>query len=98
MESVVNVQTRCDRPKSTSQWDDPRPKRALLICAATLGLVGIAILGVIRLFQCLNDGTISAWRLALLFANAFFCVMVICALYGRGRQRPRPAPVPRRRS
>ena len=94
----MTIETRSQCPISTSKWADPRPKRALFICAAMLGLVGITILGVIRLFQGLNDGTISAWRLALLFANALFCIMVICALYGRGRQRPRPAPVPRRRS
>jgi hypothetical protein len=50
-----------------------------------LALGFVLIVGVVRLFQSLNDGTISAWRLAVLFANIFGCVTILCALYGRGR-------------
>jgi hypothetical protein len=101
MESVVNGQTRSSSrmvKASGASVEDTRMKRALFICAAILGLFCIAILGVLRLFLSLNDGTISTWRLAVLFANIFGCVTVICALYARGRSHPRPLPIVRRRT
>jgi hypothetical protein len=55
-----------------------------------LMLVFVLIIGVVRLFHSLNDGTISAWRLLVLFANIFGCVTLVCALYSRGCERSRP--------
>ncbi|MFI5011659.1 MAG: hypothetical protein ACHQAY_04865 [Hyphomicrobiales bacterium] len=75
---------------------DSRLKTCFLICMVVLGLAFVAIIGVIRLFQSLNDGALSAWRLAVLFASIFGCVTVVCALYGRGRSPSRPRPVGRR--
>jgi hypothetical protein len=101
MESVVNGQTRTPSRtvQANSSWvQETRLKRGLLICAAILGLFCIAVLGVLRLFLSLNDGTISTWRLAVLFANIFGCVTVICALYARGRERRRPLAIVRGRS
>jgi hypothetical protein len=101
MESVVNGQTRSSSrtiQAGGTSAEDTRLKRGLFICAAILGLFCIAVLGVLRLFQSLNDGTISTLRLAVLFANNFGCVTVICALYARGRERPRPLPIVRGRS
>jgi hypothetical protein len=101
MESVVNGQTRTTSrtiKAGGAAAEDARLKRGFFICAAILGLFCIAFLGVLRLFQSLNDGTISTWRLAVLFANIFGCVTVICAIYARGRERPHPLPIVRRRS
>ncbi|SDR50738.1 hypothetical protein SAMN05444161_4908 [Rhizobiales bacterium GAS191] len=96
MTDQTRPQSRTSQASST--WtEESRLKRALLICGVALGLFCIAILGVIRLFQSLNDGSVSAWRLAFLFANIFGCVTVICALYARGRERPRPLPISRKR-
>ena len=61
----------------------------LLICSVAVMLALVLVIGIVRLFHSLNDGTISAWRLLLLFANIFGCVTVVCALYGRGRDRSR---------
>lgn len=73
-----------------------RLKMCLLICMVGLGLAFVAVIGVIRLFQSLNDGTLSPWRLAVLFASIFGSVTMVCALYGRGRSKPRPLPMLRR--
>ncbi|MFI4994859.1 MAG: hypothetical protein ACHQAQ_03630 [Hyphomicrobiales bacterium] len=61
----------------------------LLICSVALMLALVLIIGVVRLFHSLNDGTISAWRLLVLFANIFGCVTLVCALYSRGCQGAR---------
>ena len=61
-------------------------KRCLLVTGLTLVLICAATLGAVRLFHNFGGTTISAWRLVLLFANAFFCVSIACALYARGRR------------
>ncbi|SDR58449.1 hypothetical protein SAMN05519103_06124 [Rhizobiales bacterium GAS113] len=78
--------------------DESRLKRRLLIAGLSLALVGVALLGVLRLFQSLNDGTINTWRLVMLFANAFSCIIVVCALCARGRAPRPPRNFGRRRS
>ncbi|MBV9433001.1 MAG: hypothetical protein JO137_14365 [Hyphomicrobiales bacterium] len=73
-------------------WSDASQlKRKLLVAGLSLALVCVAILGVLRVFESFSSNTISAWRLVLLIANAFFCVALGSALYARGRQ-------PRRKS
>jgi uncharacterized membrane protein len=64
-------------------------KFRLLIAALLLVLVGVVSIGVPRLLQSLDDGTIGIWRLVLAFANAFGCVTIVWTLYARGR-KPRP--------
>ncbi len=63
-------------------------KLPFTIVLTALLLAFIAVIGVVRLFQSLNDGAISPWRLLTLFAHLFACVTILCALYGRGRSRP----------
>jgi hypothetical protein len=55
------------------------------VAGLLLALVCVAILGALRVLQSSSDNTMSAWRLVFLFANAFFCVTLACALYARGR-------------
>jgi hypothetical protein len=75
--------------KPSAHASDSRSRKRLLICTLAIGMGFVAIIGVIRHFQSLNDGTISPWRLAVLFANVFGCVVIVCALYRRGRDRSR---------
>jgi hypothetical protein len=72
--------------RAVSWPDASQLKRRLLVAGLSLALVCVAILGVLRAFQSFSSNTISAWRLVLLFANAFFCVTLACALYARGRR------------
>jgi hypothetical protein len=75
-----------------ASWPDASQlKRKLLVTGLSLALICVALLGALRVLQNFSSNTISAWRLVLLFANAFFCVTLACALHARGRQ-------PRRRS
>jgi len=68
----------------------------LLIFSLAPLLVAVLIIGVVRFFHSLNDGTISAWRLVALFAQAFGCIMIVCARCGRGRsESPASSPVNR---
>ena len=70
-----------------ASWSDASQlKRKLLVAGLSLALVCVAILGVLRVLQSFSSNTISAWRLVLLFANAFFCVTLASALYARGRR------------
>ena len=78
--------------------DTSHLKRSLLIAGLLLTLIGVAILGALRLLHSFSGNPISAWRLALLFGNAFFCVIVTCSLYARGRRDRRAVNVPVRRS
>ena len=90
----MNVPTR---PRNLSMarpasWPDASQlKRKLLVAGLSLSLICVALLGALRVLRSFDSNTISAWRLVLLFANAFFCVTLASALYARGRQ-------PRRRS
>jgi hypothetical protein len=87
----VNRQTRAHSraiARSKTWGDGTGLKRRLLIGVLVLVTVCVVSMAVLRLLQSLNDGTIDTWRLVLLFANAFGCATVFCALYARGR-RPR---------
>ena len=85
----MNVPTR---PRNLSMarpasWPDASQlKRKLLVAGLSLSLICVALLGALRVLRSFDSNTISAWRLALLFANAFFCVTLACALHARGRQ------------
>jgi hypothetical protein len=78
--------------------DTSHLKRTLLIAGLSLALVGVAIFGALRLLLSFSGNTISAWRLVLLFGNAFFCVTIACSLYARGRRVRRAVNIPVRRS
>jgi hypothetical protein len=65
-------------------------KTAVLLAALVPLLLLVLAIGIARFFQSLNDGTISPWRLVLLFAHLFGCLIVVTALYGRGRGSSRP--------
>jgi hypothetical protein len=68
-------------------WPDgSRLKRKLLIAGLPLSLICVALLGALRVLRNFDSNTVSAWRLVLLFASAFFCVALACALHARGRQ------------
>jgi hypothetical protein len=87
--SAVNIPTRphnLSTARAVSWSDASQLKRKLLVAGLSLALVCVAILGALRVLQSFNSNTISAWRLVLLFANAFFCVALACALYARGRR------------
>ena len=87
----MNIPTRprnLSMARAASWSDASQLKRKLLVAGLSLALVSVAILGALRVLQSFNSNTVSAWRLALLFASAFFCVTLACALYARGR-RPR---------
>ena len=73
--------------RNIGPWrNDSRLKRGLLLVVLSLALIGVGILGALRLLHNFSGSTISAWRLVLLFGNAFFCVTIACALYARGRR------------
>jgi len=85
----VNIPTRprdMSMARAASWSDASQLKRKLLVAGLSLALVSVAILGALRVLQSFNSNTVSAWRLALLFASAFFCVTLACALYARGRR------------
>jgi hypothetical protein len=71
----------------TASWSDALELRhKLLVAGLSLALVCVTILGALRVLQSFTSNTISAWRLVLLVASAFFCVTLACALYARGRR------------
>ena len=88
----MNIPTRprdMSMARAASWSDASQLKRKLLVVGLSLALVCVAILGALRVLQSFSSNTISAWRLVLLFANAFFCVTLACALYARGQRPPR---------
>jgi hypothetical protein len=64
-------------------------RRKLLVAGLSLVLVCFTILGALRALHSFSSNAISAWRLVLLVASAFFCVTLACALYGRRPLRRR---------
>ena len=88
----MNIPTRprdMSMARAASWSDASQLKRKLLVAGLSLALVCVAILGALRVLQSFSSNTISAWRLVLLLANAFFCVTLACALYGRRPLRRR---------
>jgi hypothetical protein len=80
-------------------WPDTsRLKHKWRTACLLLALACLAIPAVPRLLQSLGGTALSPWRLVLLFADAFFCVGVACALYARGRRPRRRMDVGRGRS
>jgi hypothetical protein len=73
-------------------------KVPLLVLTLAPLLACVAVIGAVRLLQSVNDGTISIWRLMLLFAHVCACVMVVSALYNRGRTASRSPRMPRGRA
>ncbi len=74
-----------------------RLKILLLILALAPLLTVVMVVGAVRFFQSLNDGSISPWRLIVLFAHLLGCVMIVTAFYNRGR-RSRTFTLPRGRT
>jgi hypothetical protein len=74
----------------------PRLRIALAIMALAPLLVWVAIAGTARLFQSLDDGSISPVRLFVLFAHILGCLMIVSTLYDRGRRLRSNAPARRR--
>jgi hypothetical protein len=74
-----------------------RLKLVFVVITLAVMLAVIVILGVARLFQSLNESSLSPWRLVVLFAHVFGCIAILCALYGRGRTAGKAAPLPKLR-